>query len=187
VSLTGVTETVVTTAGPDGRWNVAALGVHAPEGDQPATARTWGQTRTRRNFTEREGGYVQFVTDPLVFVEAALATREEADPVLPAANAWAEVTVTRLDSGTSNGTEWVDWALMPVAATVERERVPTINRGHNAVLEATVAASRLHVDAYETERLRERLRHYEAVVERCGSAETKEAFERLKTVVDGQW
>jgi hypothetical protein len=187
VSLAGVTETVVTTAGPDGRWNVAALGVEAPADDQPATARTWGQTRTRQNFTERGSSYVHFVTDPLVFVEAALGTRTEADPILAAADAWAEVTVEQLDAGVDQGTSWADWALRPVESTVECERVPTINRGVNAVVEATVAASRLDVDAYDTGTLQQRLRHYEGVVDRCGSAETQEAFERLTALVDGQW
>ncbi|PSP91673.1 DUF447 domain-containing protein, partial [Halobacteriales archaeon QS_1_68_44] len=57
VNLAGVTESVVTTLGPNDRWNLAALGLFA--GD-PVTARTWGRTRTWRNFRERGGGYVQF-------------------------------------------------------------------------------------------------------------------------------
>ena len=73
VDLDGVTESVVATRGPEGAWNFAALGLHA--GD-PVTARTWGRTRTRRNF-EREGsGIVQFVHDPVVFTECALSVLE---------------------------------------------------------------------------------------------------------------
>ena len=62
VALSGVTESVVTTLGPNGLWNAAPLGLHT--GD-PVTARTWGNTRTRRNFHRQGEGYVQFVDDPL--------------------------------------------------------------------------------------------------------------------------
>ena len=44
LELRGVTEAVVTTRGPNDRWNLAALGLFA--GD-PVTARTWGRTRTQ--------------------------------------------------------------------------------------------------------------------------------------------
>ncbi len=184
VDLAGVTETVVTTRGPDGRWNVAALGVHAPADGGPATARTWGETRTRRNFADRGGGYVQFVDDPVVFVDAACAVREEPDPLLDAAAAWARVAADRTASGESRGTDWVDWALRVEAAGVERETIPTVDRGFAAVVEATVAASRLDVDAYDRDRLVERLERLGGVVERTGGPREREAFDRLRELVE---
>ncbi len=191
VELRGITESIVTTLGPNERWNVAALGLQAPvageastgDCDEPAdrvTARTWGRTRTRRNFAERGEGYVQFSRDPVDFVDAALGVREEVEPILDSADAWARVSVERLQGGTSEGTEWVDWALDPVDASVERETVPTVNRGFNAVVEATVAASRLGVDAYDDEVLRDRLEYFESVVRRCGSEQERVAFDRLR-------
>lgn len=181
VELRGLTESVVTTRGPAGRWNVAALGLHP--GD-PATARTWGDTRTRRNF-EREGdGVVQFTRDPVAFVEAALGVREIDDPVIEAADAWVEVSVERLASGRESGIQWVDWALRPEEAAVEREAVPTIERGFNAVIEASVDASRLAVAAYDDGVLEDRLARHRAVVERCGSARDREAMRRLDELVD---
>jgi hypothetical protein len=140
--LRGVTESIVTTLGPNDRWNVAALGLFA--GD-PVTARTWGRTRTWRNFTERGGGYVQFSTDPVDFVDAACSIREEDEPVLESADAWAKVDAESVDRGTEGDTQWVDWELTPVESAIERETVPTTNRGYYAVVEATVAASRLDV------------------------------------------
>ncbi|MFQ3320770.1 MAG: hypothetical protein ACI80F_002857, partial [Natronomonas sp.] len=89
VELRGVTESVVTTLGPNDRWNVAALGLFA---GGPVVARTWGRTRTWRNFRERGEGYVQFTRDPVDFVEAACSVREEDDPILDSADAWARVT-----------------------------------------------------------------------------------------------
>jgi len=181
VELRGVTETVTTTLGPNGRWNAAALGVHA--GD-PAAARTWGRTRTRRNF-EREGeGYVQFTSDPRLFVEAALGIEERDGPVLPEAAAWVRVSVEPIDEGASDGTEWVEWALRPAESAVVEESVPTINRGFGAVVEATVAASRLDVSGYERARLEARLAHLASVAERCGGDRERAAFDRLVELSD---
>jgi hypothetical protein len=190
VSWDGVVESVVTTEGPNGLWNVAALGLHAPPGgvqieqaDASVTARTWGRTRTWRNFTERGRGYVQFTRDPVDFVEAACSVREESEPVLASADAWVEVAVERLDSGTEGDTEWTDWALVAEASTVERETVPTVSRGHAAVVEATVAASRLGVPGYDDEQLRGRIRFFASVVESAGGARERAAFERFEELV----
>jgi len=184
VALRGVTESVATTLGPNDRWNVAALGLHA--GD-PVTARTYGRTRTWRNFSERGGGYVQWTRDPVEFTEAALAVRELDDPVLDSADAWARVTVTERETTADAGTQVVTWELTPVEAAVERETVPATNRGYYAVIEATVAASRLDVDAYDTDTLRERLAYFAEVVETCGGEREREAFARLEELVDAEW
>lgn len=180
VELRGLTESVVTTRGPDGGWQVAALGLHP--GD-PVTARTWGRTRTRRNLEREGGGVVQFTRDPVTFVEAALAAREVDEPVLAAADAWVDVRVERVDAGEEGGTSWVDWAVTPVESAVEREAVPTIQRGFNAVVEATVDASRLGVATYDDAALRERLARHRAIVERCGGPRDREAMRRLDELV----
>ncbi|MFB6308884.1 MAG: DUF447 domain-containing protein [Haloarculaceae archaeon] len=191
VELRGITETVVTTLGPNDRWNVAALGIDAgdieTDADDTVTARTWGRTRTWRNFRDRGEGYVQFTRDPVDFVEAALAVREQDDPILDSADAWVRVTVEQVQTGEDGGTEWVEWALRPVESAVRSEIVPSTNRGHAAVIEATVAASRLDVDAYERTELVERLRYFERVVDRCGGPAERRAFDRLRDLVDDEW
>ncbi|NHN48570.1 DUF447 family protein [Halostella sp. JP-L12] len=176
VELRGVTESLVATLGPNDRWNVAPLGLHA--GD-PVTATTWGNTRTRRNFRRQGGGYVQFARDPLLFAEAALSVRETDAPVLDAADAWAEVDAERVDAGEDGGTRWEEWALRPVDSAIERTTVPTTNRGYYAVVEATVAASRLGVDAYDADALRDRLAYFEEVVETCGGERERAAIRRV--------
>jgi len=194
VALRGVTESVVTSEGPNGRWNVAALGLHLSDDGNPRAdsggaaarvrARTWGRTRTWRNFRERGEGYVQFTRDPVDFVEAALAVREVDDPLLDGIDAWARVDVTRTDAGEAGGTPWVDWRLEPRESAVEGRVVPTTNRGHAAVVEATVAASRLDVESYDADRLRERLDYFEDVAIRCGGPREREAIERLWDLVE---
>ena len=181
VELEGITEALVTTEMAADQWNVAALGLHA--GD-PVTARTWGRTRTRRNFDRQGTGVVQFVDDPVAFAEAALAVWEVADPVLEEAAAWVRVSVTSLATGTAGGTGWEDWALSPTEARVRDRTVPRIDRGFNAVVEATVAASRLDVPAYDDAPLRERLAYFEGVVDRCGGTRDREAMDRIRDLVE---
>jgi hypothetical protein len=183
VRLRGVTETVVTTRGPAGRYNVAALGIHAPT-DGPATARTWGRTRTLRNFERHGTGHVQFIRDPVVFVDAALGVVEREHPTLDCAAATVEVAVEALDSGQEGDTEWVDWSVEPVETTVRAESVPVINRGFAAVVEATVATSRLGVATYDDADLRDRIEYFEGVVERCGGPAEREAFAKLRTYIE---
>ncbi|QLH79569.1 DUF447 family protein [Halosimplex rubrum] len=184
VEIAGVVESVVTTLGPNDRWNVAALGLHA--GD-PVTARTYGRTRTWRNFRERGGGVVQFTRDPVDFVDAALSVREVDDPVLDSADAWVEVDAERVGTDREGDTEIVTWELRPVDGGVERRVVPTTNRGFSAVVEATVAASRLDVPGYDRETLLDRLAYFEGVVETAGSDRDRAAFDRLDELVDAEW
>ena len=172
VPLRGVTESVVTTRGPNDRWNVAALGVHAPdEPDEPVTARTYGRTRTWRNFAERGGGVVQFTVDPRTFVDAALTVRETDDPVLPSADAWVEVRAEEVAAEAEGETTIRTWELSPVESAVVAERVPTVNRGFGAVVDATVAASRLDVPSFDTAELLDRLlRRRGGALRRAGRA-----------------
>ncbi|MFC7167701.1 DUF447 domain-containing protein [Halospeciosus flavus] len=185
LDLEGVTETVVTTRGPNGRWNAAALGVHAPTSEEGAapTARTFGNTRTRRNFAREAGGYVHFTDDPLLFVEAALSVREQDDPVLPETGAWVRVDVERVDAETSDGTRVETWSLDAAESAVVEEQVPRFDRGRAAVVEATVAASRLDVPAFDTETLHERLDFFGETARTCGGARVHEALDRLQELV----
>jgi len=198
LELTGVTESVVTTLGPNDLWNVAALGVHASNGagdgdgerdddseGYPTTwARTWGRTRTWRNFRERGEGVVQFTPDPLAFAEAALTVREESDPVIDAADAWVRVEVERVADGERGGTQWVDWLLHPQATEVRRERVGALDRASLAVVEATVAASRLDVPTYDTDELLDRLAFYDEVVATAGGDHARAAFDVVDEATD---
>ncbi|MWG36014.1 DUF447 domain-containing protein [Halomarina oriensis] len=188
VAWEGCVESVVTTLGPNDRWNVAALGVFAPE--EPSdphdrvTARTWGRTRTWRNFVERGEGYVQFTRDPVDFVEAACTVREEESPVLASADAWVHVAVESVAEGAEGETQWVEWELTPIEASVERRVVPTVDRAHAAVVDATVAASRLGVSGYDDGTLHERIRHCESVVDSCGGRRVRDAWDRFERTLD---
>jgi hypothetical protein len=51
-------------------------------------------------------------------------------------------------------------------------------------VEATVAASRLGVDAYDDARLQERLSYFEAVGRNCGDDRVRTALDRLRDHLD---
>lgn len=185
--LRGISESIVTTLGPNDRWNVAALGIDTTGVEETGghvTARTWGRTRTWRNFRDRGEGYVQFSRDPVVFVEAALSITERSDPVLAEADAWVQVSVSRIDGGTEGGTPWTDWELEPEASEVVSRVVPVFNRGYAAVIEGTVAASRLDVAEYDSSKLRDRLDRLEEVAMRCGGPREQEAYDRIRELTD---
>ncbi|AKH98164.1 DUF447 domain-containing protein [Halanaeroarchaeum sulfurireducens] len=177
----GIAETVTLSPDPDGRWNVAALGVHA---GVPATARTWGETVTWRNFARSGRGVVTFPEDPVLFVEAALTERKADTPDIEGVAARVEVSVSERDRGTEGGTMWVDWSMDPGKATVVSRSIPVTNRGFNAVVEMAVAASRLGVPTYDDRTLRTRLAHFAGVVETCGGDREHRALDRLRQHVD---
>lgn len=181
VSVDGIVETVTTTPDPAGTWNVAALGLH---GGDTVTARTWGRTTTRANFERAGTGVVTFGRDPVLFVRAALTEVHRDDPVPEGVAAWARVEVTELERGESGETTWVDWGLDPVETVVRDRTVPVTNRGANAVVEMTVAASRLGVPTYDDETLRARLAYFEGVVETCGGEREMAALSSLRDLVE---
>jgi hypothetical protein len=195
--IEGVIETVIATNGPNGRWNQAALGI-SPGDDRsrieagqatPATARTYGRTRTRRNLAAGRQAYVQFTRDPVDFVEAALSVFETDAPILASADAWTEVRAERTDRSEEHGTEVLSWSVAPIAAAVRQPTgvpagdrsgsVPTINRGRSAAIEATVPASRLDVEGYDGGDLLQRLSWLEEVVEAAGDERARVAFRRI--------
>ncbi len=182
VELRGVLETVVATEEPAGTWNIAALGVHAPTATEPPWARTWGRTRTRRNFTQRGHGVIQFVDDPVAFVEAALSVWEQSDAVVKDASGWVAVETRRFDSGTEAGTDYVDWRLEATESSVINRTVPTYNRGEAAVIEASVHASRLGIRAGDDHDRRRRLDELAEVIQTCGGERAVTALERLITL-----
>jgi hypothetical protein len=210
----GVTEAVVATPTPADDWAIAALGLHPGDPVTARTWGATRTRRNLDRLVERAasadggdrdrmpapdtfapgprtadgadpGAVVQFLTDPVAFVRASLGRWTAAEPVVDAATAWVAVGVERVAMGTEDGTEWVDWALHPGPSVVLERGVPVLRRGTAAVVEATVAASRLGVPGEPDEVLRARLDQHAAVVRRTGSGRDRVAMERLAELVDG--
>ena len=177
----GIVESVASTRQPDTTWNIAALGVYPGKNEICAT--TWDRTRTRRNLEASGKCFIQVTSDPVVFARAALETWTRSKPVLPEAAAWVEAEANRIDSGFDGETEWVEWSLTPEFATINERQVPIPTRGRAAVIEMTVAASRLGNDAFEDEPLRDRLDYFAGVAEKCGGEAERRAVERIMDIL----
>ena len=176
-AIAGITESVITTRGPNGRWNAAALGLHRD--GATVTAQTYGRTRTWRNLRADGRGVVNLVTDPMQFVQAALSVFEPRGAVLRDAAAVVEVTATATDEWTERTTQMTRWELQPVWVSIRSWRLPTYRRGQIAVIDATVAASRLDVPDVDVAELRAELERCATIVERTGSSGDRAAFAEI--------
>lgn len=186
IELAGVVESIIATEQPDGTWHHAAMGIEAADQPTVATGRTWGETCTARSLRRTDHAVIQFLTDPLVFVEAALGTYRTTAPISTASSAWVQATVTEQATGRTNGTGWTDWQFAPHRGDIREQHVTTVRRGHGAVIDATVAASRLAVPSYDTDRLWERIDYARTVVDRCGNDREQQAVRRLLELIDDE-
>lgn len=183
VDLDGVVETIISTKCSDGTYHHAAIGLRDGDGTA-AAARTWGQTVTASNLSRSTSGTIQILADPLVFVEASLGTYQTPNPVLESANAWIRADAECINRGEEGGTKWTDWQFTPQSGDTVRQDIPVIRRGRAAVIEATVAASRLCVPSYDSDILLNRIEWCRSIVERCGCTRSEQAFLRLTELVD---
>ncbi|MDZ7730096.1 MAG: DUF447 family protein [Natrialbaceae archaeon] len=160
---------------PPGTWNSGGTG---PACWRPGDRRLPGARRGPDRISRTAGpDTFQSTTDPVVFVDAALAIVERDAPIHERSQAWAHVTAESIEVG-PNG-DWEQWALTPVEATVETRTVPTINRGFGAVIEASVAASRLEIPATDRATSSDGSRTVRAVIERTGGPREREALEHI--------
>ncbi len=176
--IEGIVEVIVTTGDVSTCWNVALLGLH---GGEVITARTWGKTRTRENFSKGKDAYVHFVRDAVLFAEAALCIKEQKDPHIEESYAWAKIEAISIGVGKEGGTEWEDWNINVRESQIVEKEVPILNRGHNAIIEATVIASRLRVSQNREKDL-QNIENLLKIVEKCGNVrdcEAKSLVERL--------
>jgi hypothetical protein len=158
-------ETVVTTTGPDGVVNCAAMGVRW--GEEELVFWPFDATRTLRNLRGHGEAVVHLTDDVLLFVEAALGhPRPAMQPaavidgsVIGDANAWREVIVTEI-TPTADDTPRSEVRARVVASGTGERQPLGLCRARHAAVEASILASRLrwlgaeHVRA-ELERLQE--------------------------------
>jgi uncharacterized protein len=158
-------ETVVTTTGPDGMVNCAAMGVRW--GEEELVFWPFEATRTLRNLRGHGEAVVHLTDDVLLFVEAALGhPRPATHPatvidgaVIADANAWREVIVTEIRPTADDTPRSEVRARVVASGTGERQPLG-LCRARHAAVEASILASRLkwlgaeHVRA-ELDRLQE--------------------------------
>jgi hypothetical protein len=141
-------ETVVTTTGPDGVVNCAAMGVRW--GEEELVFWPFEATRTLQNLRFRGEAVVHLTDDALLFVEAALghprpamrAASVIAGSVIEEASSWREVVVTEITPGDEVVARSRVRARVVATGTGTRQQLG-LCRARHAAVEASILASRL--------------------------------------------
>jgi uncharacterized protein len=141
-------ETVVTTTGPDGVVNCAAMGVRW--GEEELVFWPFDATRTLRNLRAHGEAVVHLTDDVLLFVQAALGRPRPAmrpasavaGSVIESANAWREVVVSQISPSGDELPRSRVRARVVASGTGTREPLG-LCRARHAAVEASILASRL--------------------------------------------
>jgi hypothetical protein len=141
-----ILETIVTTVSADGAVNCAPMGVEW--GDEHIVLKPFLDTATYRNVIATRSAVVNLVDDVRVFARAAIS-----DPTYPTKPAQAVHGVVLADC-----CSWRELKVTSIDSTPPRSRINTsvvhhgfqrefigFNRARNAVLEAAIYATRLHL------------------------------------------
>ncbi|WP_440954460.1 DUF447 domain-containing protein [Methanosarcina sp. Mfa9] len=183
----GISETIVST-GLDTP-NAAPIGIIRK--NKKTFVRIFKGSQTGENLV-REGVLVaNVVYDPLLLVRSTFSDIESSEfdfvdiggkkfPVLKSAISWVAFRCTNL----KDTEQAVVSDLIPLGAgfcEVNRRAIPAPNRGFNAVLEATVHATRYQLSG--DEKYLEWIRHYESLASKCGGEKEKQAMELIYDVL----
>lgn len=123
------------------------------------------------------------VLDPQLYVKAAFDDLEsscfdsfDGVPVLKAAYAWVEFTCSVFDE---RAQKKAIVRLHPIRSRIIDRPIIPVNRGFNAVLEATIHATRYN--ALREPKYLELIDYFGSIVKRCGGKQELHAFALLKT------
>jgi uncharacterized protein len=181
-----IIETVVTTLNPDSTVNCGAMGVEW--GAQQIVIKPYRGTRTLRNLRATRAAVVNLTDDILLFSHAALGDPQP--PTHPAASVEGAV----LDDACS----WREVRVEAIDETAPRARVSTVvvgggtgreflglNRARDAVLEASILASRVRM--LPAEDIRAELGRLQVLVDKTGGPREREAMEYVIKALARAW
>lgn len=180
-----IIESIITTMDPEGRVNIAPMGVEW--GDELIVVKPFLETTTFRNLRDTRVAVVNLTDDVLIFARAAISnpvfpTHPAAHVrgvVLDAACAWRELAVERIDD-------------TPPRARIETRVVHTgvqreflgFNRARHAVLEAAILATRTHL--LPADDIRGEMRRLQVIVDKTAGPREHEAMTLLTRYVQEQ-
>jgi hypothetical protein len=171
---------IITTISPDGVPNAAPIGLHMKAGR--FFARIYN-SKTLDNILGNKAAAANIVYDPFLYVESALSDIQPDNfditggfPVLKDALGWIIFDCRVRKGETISVVE-----LSPVEAQIKHRQIQPINRGFNAVIEATVEATRYVV--LKDKKYLDRIEYYDTIVRKCGSSREKDAMRLLLDLV----
>ena len=183
----GISETIVSTGLEFP--NAAPIGIIV-KGGRPFV-RLFKGSHTWANVLKERYLVANVVYDPLLFVRSTFFDLEPSEfdyipvqglnfPILKKAAAWIIFECINL----KNTDQALIADLIPIEAGFnesDRKDLPIPNRGFNAVLEATVHATRYQLSG--DEKYLELIRHYETLAFKCGGENEKKAMKLLYEVL----
>ena len=185
----GISEVIVTTRSASGKPNAAPIGiittVNEEQGEIKHFIKLYKGSQTLSNVRETNTLAANVTDDAVLFVKAAFENLNETYfsafegmPVLTEAQSWIVFTSVLAEESS----EYFLFRVTPKAVEINRKEVMTINRGLNAVIEATILATRLNItkNEQEKEEIKKMSERYAEIVKKCGGLREKEAMEILK-------
>jgi len=181
----GISEVIATTQSEEGEPNAAPIGIINREG---YFVRLYKGSKTLSNVLKTHKIAANVSNDAVLFVISAFKnlsreyfTRFQGFPVLRDADAWV---IFKCEPA-SSGNDFFEFKLKVQAAKVNKRYVRAINRGLNAIIEATILATRLKVNEKggQKQHILRKIAYYEGIVEKCGGKREKEAMKILKMFV----
>ncbi|NYT01054.1 MAG: DUF447 family protein [Methanocellales archaeon] len=173
----GISEVIATTLSESGEPNAAPIGIIS---DGNLSARVYTNTQTYANIKATKKMVANIVDDPLLFVLSALMKipldeirMEEGYPALKSAKAWVLFECIIEDSP-----QCATLNLRPLKKKVLKRPIQPVNRGFNALIEATIYATRYL--AMKDQKYLRWIEHCEEIVIKCGGEREKEAMCKLK-------
>ncbi|MDO9097613.1 MAG: DUF447 family protein [Candidatus Methanoperedens sp.] len=172
----GISEVIFTTLSPDGIPNAAPIGLHR-KGNR-LFARIYN-SKTLDNIISKPMAAANIVYDPVLFVKSALSDIEaerfeyvDVFPVLKDAPGWILFNCKYKKGKNVSVVE-----LKPINGKITIRKLQPVNRGFNAVIEASIHATRYVV--FKEQKHLERIEYYNTIVKKCGGAQEKEAMRLL--------
>lgn len=183
----GIYETIVSTGIEHP--NAAPIGIIV-KGKNPFV-RLFKGSHTWTNVLKERFLAANIIYDPLLFVRSTFFDLEASEfeyvvvkelnfPILKEAAAWVVFECVNI----KNTDQVLIADLIPIKAgfnEADRKKLPVPNRGFNAVLEATVHATRYQLS--EDQKYLDLIRHYETLASKCGGEKEKKAMKLLYEVL----
>jgi hypothetical protein len=171
---------IFTTISFDGILNAAPIGLHNKDGR--LFVRIYN-SKTLENIMEKPIAAANIVDDPLLFVQSALSDIEherfefvESFPVLKDAMGWI-----LFDCKCKKGKNISVVELSSIKGKIITRKLKPVNRGFNAVIEASIHATRYVV--FREQKYLEHIEYYNSIVKKCGGAREKEAMGLLYELI----
>jgi hypothetical protein len=176
----GVSEVIFTTISSDGIPNAAPMGLHNKNGR--LFVRIYN-SKTLENIMKKPIAAANITDDPVLFVQSALSDvgQERFEfmqgiPVLKDAMGWILFNCKYKKGENISIVE-----LSPIKGKIITRKLKPVNRGFNAVIEASIHATRYVL--FREQKYLEHIEYYNSIVRKCGGEREKEAIGLLYELI----